>query len=149
MTRPICHNGYTLSISVRTGVSSEMLLATQAKGEGYCTTSNSRHFMAVFLLKMHQIFMLALAKLRCVRAGGSGARCFAACPLAFLVFLLSDWWEACATSPAVGGEAPGPVRQERGTGRGRLPPNPAVLEVTRPEPRNERRNIRKTFSFPN
>ena len=28
--------------------------------------------------------------------------------LAFLVFLLSDWWEACATSAAVGGGAPGP-----------------------------------------
>ena len=53
-------------------------------------------------------------------------------PLAFLVFLLSDWWEACATSAAVGGGVPGPP--EAGTGRGRLPPNPAALEVTRPEP---------------
>jgi hypothetical protein len=70
-------------------------------------------------------------------------------PLAFLVFLLSDWWEACATSAAVGGGAPGPVPQERGTGRGRLPPNPAALEVTWPEPWNDRRNTRKTFSFPN
>jgi len=69
--------------------------------------------------------------------------------LAFLVFLLSDWWEACATSAAVGGGAPGPVPQERGTGRGRLPPHIAALEVTRPEPWNDRRNIRKTFSFPN
>ena len=32
------------------------------------------------LLKMHQIFMLALAKLRCVKTGGSGARCFAVSP---------------------------------------------------------------------
>ncbi len=40
-------------------------------------------------------------------------------PLVFLVFLLSDWWEACATSAAVVGGAPGPVPQERGTGRGR------------------------------
>ncbi len=38
-------------------------------------------------------------------------------PMAFLVFLLSDWWEACATSAAVGGGAPGPP--EAGTGRGR------------------------------
>ena len=50
------------------------------QGGGYSTTSNSRHFMAVSLLKMHQIFMLALAKLRCVKTGGSGARCFAASP---------------------------------------------------------------------
>jgi hypothetical protein len=70
-------------------------------------------------------------------------------PLAFLVFLLSDWWEACATSAAVGGGAPGPVPQERETGRGRLPPNTAAPEVTRPEPRNDRRNTRKTLSFPN
>jgi len=69
--------------------------------------------------------------------------------LAFLVFLLSDWWEACATSSAVGGGAPGPVPQERGTGRGRLPPYTAAHEVTRAEPRNDRRNTRKTFSFPN
>jgi hypothetical protein len=46
--------------------------------------------MAVSLLKMHQIFMLALAKLRCVKAGGSGARCFSASPFDFLVFHLSD-----------------------------------------------------------
>jgi hypothetical protein len=70
-------------------------------------------------------------------------------PLAFLVFHLSDWWEACDTSAAVGGGAPGRVPQERGTGRGRLPPHTAALEVTRPEPRNDRRNTRKTFSFPN
>ena len=41
-------------------------------------------------------------------------------PLAFLVFVLSDWGEACATSVAVGGGAPGPP--QAGTGRGRLPP---------------------------
>ncbi|MGB6282519.1 MAG: hypothetical protein WBG91_20095, partial [Syntrophobacteria bacterium] len=34
------------------------------KGGGCETTSNSRHFMAVSPLKMHQIFMLALAGLR-------------------------------------------------------------------------------------
>gem|GEM_PF-2077405 len=34
------------------------------QGGGYSTTSNSRHFMAVSLLKMHQIFMLAFARLR-------------------------------------------------------------------------------------
>jgi hypothetical protein len=54
-------------------------------------------------------------------------------PLAFLVFHLSDWWEACATSAAVGGGAPGPVPQERGTGRGRLLPPTAALEVTPPQ----------------
>ena len=81
-------------------------------------------------------------------------------PVVFLVFLLSDWWEAYATSAAVGAGAPGPVPQERGTGRGCLPPNPAALEVARPEPwppahrglrpgGNDRRNTRKTFSFPN
>ena len=69
--------------------------------------------------------------------------------LAFLVFLLSDWREACATSAAVSGGAPGPVPQERGTGRGRLPPPTTALEVTRPEPRNDRRNTRKTFSLSN
>ena len=67
-------------------------------------------------------------------------------PLAFLVFLLSDWWEACATSAAVGGVAPGPP--EAGTGRGRFPPHTAVLEVTRQEPWNDRRNTRRTFLFP-
>ena len=83
-------------------------------------------------------------------------------PLAFLVFLLSDWWEACATSSAVGGGAP--VPRSAGTGNreggalpaiasrsgeaGGLPPNPAAFEVTRPEPRNDRRNTRKTLSFP-
>jgi hypothetical protein len=57
-----------------------MLLETEAKGEGHSTASNSRHFMAVFLLRMHQIFMLDLARLRCVETGGSDARCFAASP---------------------------------------------------------------------
>jgi hypothetical protein len=41
-----------------------MLWGTQAKGGSCSTTTNSRHFMAVSLLKMHQIFMLALAGLR-------------------------------------------------------------------------------------
>ena len=34
------------------------------QGGDYSTTSNSRHFMAVSLLKLHQIFMLAFAGLR-------------------------------------------------------------------------------------
>jgi hypothetical protein len=67
--------------------------------------------------------------------------------LAFLVFLLSDWWEACVISAAVCGGAPGPP--EAGTGRGCLPPPTAALEVTRLEPWNERRNTRKTLLFPN
>jgi len=103
--------------------------------------------MAVSLLEMHQIFMLAFAGLR---VEGEVAQVLVVSqppPLAFLVFHLSDWWEACATSAAVGGGAPGPP--EAGTGRGRLPPNPAALEVTRQEPWNDRRNIRKRFSFPN
>ncbi|MDH3557333.1 MAG: hypothetical protein OES18_15935 [Deltaproteobacteria bacterium] len=97
---------------------------------------------------MHQIFMLAFVGLR---VEGEVAQVLVVSqppPLAFLVFLLSDWCEACATSAAVGGGAPGPVPQERGTGRGRLPPNTAALEVTRPEPWNDRRNTRKTFTFP-
>ncbi|MDH3930134.1 MAG: hypothetical protein OEV22_19580 [Deltaproteobacteria bacterium] len=90
-------------------------------------------------MKMHQIFMLAFAG---VRVEGEVAQVLVvsqAPPSAFLVFLLSDWWEACATSAAVGG----------GTGRGRLPPHPAALEVTRPEPWNDRRNTKKTSLFPN
>ncbi len=107
-------------------------MSDTGQGEGYSTTSNSRHFMAVSLLKIHQIFMLAFAGLR---AEGEEAQVLVVSQpsqLAFLVFLLSDWWEGCATSAAVGGGAPGPVSQERGTGRGRLPPHPAALEVTRP-----------------
>jgi len=59
-------------------------------GKGYSTTSNSRHFMAVSLLKMHQIFMLAFAGLR---VDGEVAQVLVVSqppPLAFLVFLLSD-----------------------------------------------------------
>ncbi len=119
------------------------------KGGSYSTTTNSRHFMAVSLLKIHQILMLAFAGLIVEEEVAQMLVVSQPPPWAFLVFLLSDWWEACATSAAVGGGAPGPVPQERGTGRGRLPPHPAALEVTRPEPWNDRRNTRKTFSFPN
>ena len=56
------------------------VMSDTGQGEGSSTTSNSRHFMAVSLLEMHQIFMLALAKLRCGKIGGSGARCFADSP---------------------------------------------------------------------
>jgi hypothetical protein len=50
--------------------------------------------MGVSLLKMHQIFMLAFAR---VRVEGKEAQLLVVSqppPLAFLVFLLSDWWEA-------------------------------------------------------
>ncbi|MES0397818.1 MAG: hypothetical protein ABUK17_09760 [Syntrophobacteria bacterium] len=73
-------------------------------------------------MKMHQIFMLAFAGLR---VEGEVAQVLVVSqppPVAFLVFHLSDWWEACATSAAVGGGAPGPVPQERGTG---APPAPS------------------------
>ncbi|MGD8254797.1 MAG: hypothetical protein PVF48_10425, partial [Syntrophobacterales bacterium] len=40
----------------------------------------SHHLMAVSLLRKHQIFMLAPARLRCVKSGGSDALCFAASP---------------------------------------------------------------------
>jgi len=58
----------------------------------------SRHFMAVLPLRMHQIFMLAFAGLR---VEGEEAQVLVVSqppPLAFLMFLLSDCWEACATS---------------------------------------------------
>jgi hypothetical protein len=40
------------------------VMSDTVQGEGSSTTSNSRHFIAVSLLKMHQIFMLAFAGLR-------------------------------------------------------------------------------------
>jgi hypothetical protein len=52
-------------------------------GLGYSTTSNSRHFMAMFLLRKHHIFMHALAGLRYRNAGCSDARCSAAFSYAF------------------------------------------------------------------
>jgi len=36
-------------------------------GEGYSTTSNSRHFMAMSVLRKHHIFMHALAGLEVTR----------------------------------------------------------------------------------
>ena len=76
--------------------------------------------------------MHTLAMLRYHNTGCSDARCFAACPYAF-AGVSSEWlWQVCATSAAVVGGAPGPVPQERGTGRGCLPPGTAGLEVTRP-----------------
>jgi hypothetical protein len=63
------------------------------QGEGSSITSNSRHFMAVWLLKMHQIFMLALAKLRCGKTGGSGARCFTASPFGLPGVRSCGWGE--------------------------------------------------------
>jgi hypothetical protein len=40
------------------------VMSDPGPGEGYSTTSNSRHFMAMSLLKMRQIFMLAFSRLR-------------------------------------------------------------------------------------
>ena len=40
----------------------------------------SRHIMAVSLMRKHQIFTLALAKLRGGKSGGSDGRCFPAFP---------------------------------------------------------------------
>jgi len=51
-------------------------------GEGYSTTSNSRHFMAMFLVRKHHIFMHALAGPRYRNTGCSDARYFAAFPYA-------------------------------------------------------------------
>ncbi len=51
------------------------------QGGGSSTTSNSRHFMAMSLLRKHQIFMQALAGLRYIKTGCSDARGFAASPL--------------------------------------------------------------------
>jgi hypothetical protein len=48
----------------------------------------SRHFMAVPLLKMHQIFMLAFAGLRVEGAVAQVLVVLQPSPLAFLVFLL-------------------------------------------------------------
>ncbi|MDH3803323.1 MAG: hypothetical protein OEU80_14730 [Deltaproteobacteria bacterium] len=62
-------------------------------------------------MKMHQIFMLALAGLREEGAVAQVLVVSQLPSLVFLVFLLSDWWEACVTSAAVGG----------GTGRGAFP----------------------------
>jgi len=72
---------------------------------------------------MHQIFMLAFAGLR---VEGEEAQVLVVSqppPLAFLVFLLSDWWEARATSAAVGGGAP--VPRSAGTGNREGSPSPA------------------------
>ena len=51
-------------------------------------------------------------------------------PMAVLVFVLSDCWEACATSAAGGGGASGHVAQQWGTGRGHRPPHPAAREIS-------------------
>jgi len=90
--------------------------------------------------------MLALAKLRCVKTGGSGARCFAASPFGLPGVCsevtggrsvpLPQLWVGEPLAPfrrngeQGGGGAPGPPKAE--TGRGRLPPPTAAPEVTRP-----------------
>jgi hypothetical protein len=45
--------------------------------------------------------------------------------VALLVFVLSDWWEAFATSAAGGGGAPGPVAQAMGNREGVPSPKPS------------------------
>jgi len=57
------------------------VMSDTGQGEGSSTTSNSRHFMAVSLLKTHQIFMLALAKLRCVKTRRLRCSLFPSLPL--------------------------------------------------------------------
>ena len=42
-------------------------------------------------------------------------------PLAFLVFHLSDWWEACATSPPAAEVGEPLVRRRRKQGGGAFP----------------------------
>ena len=94
-------------------------------------------FYGSVAFEVHQIFMLTFAELR---VEGKVAQVLVVSqppPLAFLVFLLSDWWEACATSAAVGG----------GTERGRLPPHPAALEVTRPGPGTTEETPRRHLYF--
>lgn len=92
--------------------------------------------------------MHALAMLRYHNTGCSDARCFAACPYAF-AGVSSEWLrQVCATSAAVVGGAPGPVPQERGTGRGCLPPGTAGLEVTRPWAlERQKRHQQRHFHF--
>jgi hypothetical protein len=50
--------------------------------------------MAVSPLKMHHIFMLACAELRVEGEVSQVLVVSQPPPVAFLVFLLSDWWEA-------------------------------------------------------
>ncbi len=78
--------------------------------------------MAVSLLKIHQIFMLAFAGLR---AEGEEAQVLVVSqppPLAFLVFLLSDWWEAPVPLPQLWvGEPLAPFRRNGEQGGGAFP----------------------------
>jgi hypothetical protein len=69
------------------GVSPNNAMSDPGPREGYSTMSNSRHFMAVSLLKIHQMFMLAFAWLR---VEGEVAQVLVVSqppPLAFLVDL--------------------------------------------------------------
>ena len=63
-----------------------------------------------------------------------------------LVSLRSDWRKVCATSATVVGGAPGPVPEERGTGRGRLPPDTVALEVTRPRDSERGKRLKQCIS---
>ncbi|MGB6383514.1 MAG: hypothetical protein WBG51_20275 [Syntrophobacteria bacterium] len=90
-------------------------------------------------MKIHQILMLAFAGLIVEEEVAQMLVVSQPPPWAFLVFLLSDWWEACATSAAVGGGAP--VPRSVGTGPGSPPPTAA--EVAQASHQSLRRNTRK------
>ena len=70
---------------------------------------------------MHHIFMLTFAGIRVDKKVAQVLVVSQPRPLAFLVFLQSDWWEVCATSAAVGGGAPGPFRRNGEQGGGAFP----------------------------
>jgi hypothetical protein len=75
-------------------------------GQGEATPPRARFapFMAVYLLRKHQIFMLAFAGLRGGRKGGSGARCSPASPLTMALPQLilkkrGNYWGENRSSP--------------------------------------------------
>jgi len=117
-------------------------------GEATPQRSYSRHLLAGFLLREHHIFMQTLSRGRLVKTGCSDAHCCAASPSGLrLMSLLSDCGRFVSLPRLCLGE---PLARrsvaKAGTGRGRLPPATAGLEVTPPqadEPWNDRRDISK------